>query len=107
MSKRKKKGKWIDRPERDRLAFEVLRAIRGVGAEDIARQAQKAGFSVSGQSVRNLRADPKTGGTRFPQSYTLQAMLAAVGKGFGVVEASETRTVRKTRASASGSLHLN
>lgn len=53
MSKRKKKGKWIDRPERDRLAFEVLRAIRGVGAEEIARQAQKAGYSVSSQSVRN------------------------------------------------------
>ena len=107
MSKRKKKGKWTPRPERDRMAFEVLHAIRGVSAEEISRRASQAGFSVCAQSVRNLRADVKYGGTRFPQCYTLQAMLSAIGKGFGVVDARETRAVRRPRAAASGSLHLN
>lgn len=81
-AKRRKKGKWADRPERDRMAFEVLHAIRGISPQEISRKATKAGFAVSAQSVRNLRADPKHGGTRFPQCYTLQAMLSAIGKGF-------------------------
>ncbi|MTD92874.1 hypothetical protein GIW81_00840 [Hyphomicrobium sp. xq] len=71
------------RPEKDRQVFALLRAIKKLSAGDVMRAADKAGFFISDQTVRNLRRGK--GGTKYPQRYSMDAMASAVGLTFALV----------------------
>ena len=69
------------RPERDRLVFEVLRAVKGMTPGELSRRASYGkGFgTVSASTIRNWRVPVASGGTRYPQAATLAAVGRAVG----------------------------
>lgn len=62
------------RPEYDRAVFEVLHAIRGRSAREIASQTY-----VSAGTISKWRRGPKYGGTRYPQHHTLSAVAKVAG----------------------------
>lgn len=69
------------RPERDRAIFAVLRAIRGKSNAEVA-----ASSGVSAQTIAKWRAPVATGGTKFPQLWTMNQVAKAHGLEFRLVE---------------------
>ncbi len=68
------KRKIVIRPEYDRAVFEVLHAIRGRSAREVAAQTY-----VSAATISKWRRGPKYGGTRYPQHHTLCAVAKVAG----------------------------
>lgn len=79
----KAKMKAPSRPDRDRMVFEVLRAIKGKSAAEVARKTY-----VSPQTIRNWR---KVNGTRYPQAHTMAAVARVVGLELRLVRSNSLR----------------
>ena len=60
---------------RDRLIFDALRMMNGdSNASRVGRRAH-----LSGGTIRNMRREPKRGGTMYPRALT----LAKIGRAYG------------------------
>lgn len=68
------------RPERDRMIFDVLRAIKDQSPREIARQTW-----VSPQTVRKWRLPLDKGGVRYPRHATLAAVARTAGLEFRLI----------------------
>lgn len=79
-----KKRVRIHRPERDRAMFAVLRAIRGKSNAEVSHAS-----GISAQTIANWRAPVASGGTKFPQFWTLQQVAKAHGMEFKLIESSD------------------
>lgn len=77
------KKRVLHRPERDRTVFEVLHAIKGKTAAEVARETY-----VSASTIRNWRRPNETG-TRYPQHCTLAAVARTQGLVFKLVRTNE------------------
>lgn len=77
------KKRVLHRPERDRTIFEVLHAIKGMTAAEVARDTY-----VSASTIRNWRKANGTG-TRYPQHHTLAAVARTQGLAFKLVRTNE------------------
>lgn len=75
------KSRRPHRPERDRMIFEVLRAIRNQTDREVAAKTY-----VSPSTIRNWRNNT----TRYPQHHTLSAVAATVGMEFKLVRKDGT-----------------
>lgn len=73
----KKRSHRVHRPERDRALFAVLRVIRGETPSTVGKRA-----GVSPATILNWRGEVRSGGTRFPQFYTLNRVAKAYGMEF-------------------------
>ena len=60
---------------RDRLIFDALRIMNG--DENANRVGRKT--HLSGSTIRNMRREPKRGGTMYPRALT----LAKIGQAYG------------------------
>ena len=83
------KYKRAARPERDRVVFQVLRSIRGISNADVARAS-----GISAQTVAKWRAPIASGGTRFPQFWTLNRVAKAHGLEFKLLPVDDRREGR-------------
>ena len=83
----------VQRPERDRDIFKVLRAIRGKSASEVSRQTY-----VCAQTIRNMRS----GQTKFPRHSTLAGIAHTVGMQFVLLDEDEAREVKRTTAHTNG-----
>jgi len=77
------KRRVLHRPDRDRMVFEVLHAIKGKSATEVARDTY-----VSPQTIRNWRKSGGSG-TRYPQHHTLAAVARTVGLEFKLVRTNQ------------------
>lgn len=68
------------RPERDRAIFEVLHAIRGRKASEVASKTY-----VAASTIAKWRKRIEDGGTRYPQHHTLAAVAAVAGLKWALV----------------------
>lgn len=68
------------RPERDRMVFEVLHAIQGRKASEVASKTY-----VAASTIAKWRKRIEDGGTRYPQCHTLAAVAAVAGLKFALV----------------------
>lgn len=68
------------RPERDRMVFEVLHAIQGRKASEVASKTY-----VAASTIAKWRKRVEDGGTRYPQCHTLAAVAAVAGLKFALV----------------------
>lgn len=80
----KRKIVRLHRPERDRAIFAVLRSLRGMSNAEISAKS-----GVSAQTIAKWRAPVATGGTKYPQFITLQAVAKACGMEFRLVERND------------------
>lgn len=71
----------VRRPEYDRTVFEVLHAIAGRKASEVASKTY-----VSASTIAKWRKGPKYGGTRYPQHHTLAAVAKVAGLRFSLVD---------------------
>jgi hypothetical protein len=73
------KRKVIHRPDRDRAIFELLRAIKGRTAKEIAEKASygKGCGNVTQATIYNWRKAKNA--TRYPRHLTMVAVARAVG----------------------------
>lgn len=90
----KKKWRRVVRPEYDHMVFDVLHALEGRKATEIANATW-----VSPSTIRKWRKGPVLGGTRYPQHMTLAAVAAVAGLKFVLVpeRVAETATVKKLK----------
>lgn len=79
------------RPERDRMVFAVLRLIRGKSHKEAAGKS-----GVSPQTITKWRTPVASGGTRFPQFYTLDQVLRANGHCLKPVAIDESEPLVKS-----------
>lgn len=79
------------RPERDRMVFAVLRAIKGKSPTEAVK-----GTYVSPSTVAKWRLRIEDGGTRYPQHHTMAAVARAAGLEFQLVPVDDKRGDRRT-----------
>lgn len=68
------------RPERDRMLFEVLHALKGLSPKEVAAKTW-----VSPQTIRKWRMPLDRGGVRYPRHTTLAAVARTAGLEFRLV----------------------
>ena len=68
------------RPERDRMVFDVLRAIRGQSPKEVAARTW-----VSPSTIRKWRLPLESGGVRYPRHATLAAVARTAGLEFRLI----------------------
>lgn len=85
------KRKVIHRPERDRAVFELLRAIKGLSAREVAEKASygKGCGTVTKATIYNWRKAKN--GTRYPRHLTMVAVARAVGLEYKLLRTNEEK----------------
>ena len=97
------KTKFINDPDKSRLFFEVLRAIKGYTPSEISKLAEKRAKGdkrkmVSAGTIVKWFIPIKSGGTKYPQMRTCENALLAVGGSLKVVAPPEkTEEVNNTK----------
>jgi hypothetical protein len=90
MAKRPKKP---SRPEIDREAFEVLHPLAGETTADLARRS-----FLSYSTIRNMRKNPKDGGTKFPRRMTIAELGRLSGRKLVLLDEAEAEHIQRKRA---------
>lgn len=89
---KKRKWKHPEKPAYDAIVFDVLHAIKGRKASEIAAQTW-----VSQSTIAKWRLGYEHGGTRWPQHATLAAVAAVAGLEFRLVRSNEIIDLKEKR----------
>lgn len=80
MKKRKINVNGADHINRSRLIFKTMQCIKGMKAKEVEEITRRNGAKgVCAQTVRKMYKKPSEGGTMWPSSRTLEAIVYATG----------------------------
>lgn len=75
--KKKAKREFVNDVGRSKLIFEAQRAISGMGYNEVQEESRKYGRrGVCSATVRNMYLKPEDGGTRWPSTRTVEALIS-------------------------------
>lgn len=89
----RRRSKKPSRPEVDREAFEVLHPLAGETTADLARRS-----FLSYSTIRNMRLNPKDGGTKFPRRMTIAELGRLSGRKLVLLDEAEAEHIERKRA---------